>query len=354
MLRSERQADALVDMSFALVIGYHSLTSSCFIRIKLANSLEFDYTILQERGSLNIILTGGTGFVGSNLGRKLIENGHEVKYIVRPGSEKKIQPPGKSIVISADPGGSLDHIRVKADVLINAIGIIREFPRKGITFNKIHLDITRNLVKFARANGIYRFIQISALGVGPDRATGYLQSKYDAEEYIRDSDRQWTILRPSMIFGPGDHITGLFANMIKRLPVVPVIGDGNYKLQPVHIDDIAAGVAGTIGDDRAINRTFEIGGPEVMTFDRLLDEIGAALGKKKVKKIHQPVPLMKALAGIFGRFARYPVTVEQITMLLEGNFTSDRSFFDLYAIAPGSFKDSIIERLGYQAPDTDS
>jgi len=138
-----------------------------------------------------------------------------------------------------------------------------------------------------------------------------------------------------------------------RLPVIPVIGDGNYKLQPVHIDDIAAGVAGTIDDDRAINGTFEIGGAEVMTFNRLLDEIGAALGKKKVNKIHQPILLMKALAGIFGRFAWYPVTVEQITMLLEGNFTSDRSFFDLYKIAPRSFKESIMRLLGNRAPDKD-
>lgn len=302
---------------------------------------------------MNIIMAGATGFVGSNLGKRLIEKGYKVKYIVRPGSEKEIQLTDKSVVISADPGKPLDHIRVEADVLINAIGIIREFPRKGITFNKIHLGITRNLVEFARSNDISRFIQISALGVGPDGATGYQQSKYEAEEYIRGSDLKWTILRPSMIFGPGDHITGLFANMIKRLPVIPVIGDGNYKLQPVHIDDIAAGVAGTIDDDRAINGTFEIGGPEVMTFNRLLDEIGAALVKKKVKKIHQPILLMKALAGIFGRFAWYPVTVEQITMLLEGNFTSDRSFFDLYKIAPRSFKESIMGLLSNRAPNKD-
>ncbi|MEE9553795.1 MAG: complex I NDUFA9 subunit family protein [candidate division Zixibacteria bacterium] len=290
---------------------------------------------------MNIILAGATGFVGSNLGRKLIENGHEVKFIVRPGTETKIPLNNKPLVISADPGKSLEHLRVDADLLINAIGIIREFPRKGITFKKAHIDITRNLVEFARSNGISRFIQISALGVGPHSVTGYQKSKYDAEEYIWNSGLKWTILRPSMIFGPGDHITGMFANMIKRLPVMPVIGDGNYQLQPVHVDDISAGVIGAIDDKRVIDKTFEIGGPEIMTFNRVLDEIGAALGRKKVKKIHQPVPLMKALSGIFERFAWFPVTGEQITMLLEGNFTNDRSFFDLYGIIPRKFNQSL-------------
>ena len=293
--------------------------------------------------ALNIIIAGGTGFVGSSLARKLIESGNKVIFIVRPGAETKLRITDKSAVISADPGEELDHIHAEADVLINCIGIIREFPRRGITFKKVHADITKNLVLFAKSNGINRFIQISALGVGPDGETGYQRSKFEAEEYVRESSLNWTILRPSMITGPGDHVTGMFSGMIKRLPAVPVIGEGHYVLQPVHIDDIAAGLSALLDDNQAFGKTYEIGGPEILTFNEILDRIGTGIGKKRVRKFHQPVMFMRTLAFVFRRLAWFPVTREQITMLLQGNSTTDTRFFDLHGIKPKSFTDSLTE-----------
>ena len=235
---------------------------------------------------------------------------------------------------SADPGENLDHIHVDADALINTIGIIREFRNRGVTFKKIHVEILKNLLRFAQSNGIGRFIQISALGVGPGGQTEYLRSKFKAEELVRNSGLNWTILRPSMMIGPGDHITGMLGGMIKRLPAVPVIGDGNYVLQPVHIDHIAEGIGRLLDDERAFGKTFEIGGPETLTFNQILDRIGDNLGRKRVRKFHQPAGIMRVFASLLERFPWFPLTCEQLTMLLEGNSTSEREFFDLCGMEP--------------------
>jgi len=288
-----------------------------------------------------IIIAGATGFVGAGLARKLISDGHDVSFLVRPGSRSKIPSTVRSNMIYADPAGPLEKIEVRADVLINAIGIIREFPGKGITFQKVHYGIVENLVDFAKTNGINRFVQISALGAGPECRTEYHKSKFAAEELIRGSGLRWTILRPSMIIGPGDHVTGLFAGMVKRLPIVPVIGDGNYRLQPLHIDDLAGGVSALLDKQQAFDKVFEIGGPDILTYNGLIDEIGRVLGKSKVRKIHLPILITRVMAGIFGRFGWFPITNEQLSMLLDGNFTRETAFFELCGVKPRNFRESL-------------
>ncbi len=133
--------------------------------------------------------------------------------------------------------------------------------------------------------------------------------------------------------------------MIRYLPVVPVIGDGEYRLQPVHVDDVCTGLTKTLSDDRSIERVFEFGGPEVLSFNRILDTIGEALGKKRVRKIHMPVKIMRIKAAIWGRFAWFPFTNEQITMLLSDNYTDDKSLYELFDFQPRRFSESLEEIL---------
>ena len=177
---------------------------------------------------------------------------------------------------------------------------------------------------------------MSALGVKPNDKTKYLMTKYDAEQYVKESGLKWTIFRPSVVFGPGSHLIRLLSNMIRRLPVVPVIGDGKYKLQPVHVTDICAGFCKSVDDNYIIGRTYEIGGPEIMTYDRMLDIIGAVMGKKIIK-FHQPVWLLRPMATLLERFPWFPFTNEQVTMLLEDNYTEDKSYFEHFGIAPTEF-----------------
>lgn len=294
---------------------------------------------------MKIIIAGGTGFVGSALIKRLSAEGHHITLIVRPGSKAKIPAHSEIEAVSLDPGQPLTDLDKSCDVIINLVGIIREFPSKGVTFENAHFLVTRNLVDFAGENDIHRFLQMSALGVGPDGKTGYIRSKFRAEEYLMSSGLNWTIFRPSMIIGPGDHVTGMFSRMIKYSPVVPVIGNGEYKLQPVHVDDVCTAFIKSLGDDRSIGKVFEFGGPEVLSFNRILDIIGEALGKKKIRKIHTPVGIMRLKAAIWGRFRWFPVTNEQITMLLSDNYTADRTLYKLFDFQPKQLSESLEEIL---------
>jgi NADH dehydrogenase len=290
---------------------------------------------------MKIIIAGGTGFVGSNIANTLINNGHKVILLLRSDKKYRNSTPSKFNVISKDPSGSLDDVQVTADIIINCIGIIREFPRKGITFEKTHVEVVRNLLELAGNNGIKRFLQISALGVVTDGTTGYQRTKLKAEHLIINSGLNYTIFKPSIIIGPGNSFVPTFTNILKKSNIMPVIGNGNYMLQPVHIDDLVSCIANSIDDERTFNRSFEIGGPEKLTFNEIVKIIGVSCGRQNPVLFHIPVIFAKMKAFVWDRFAWFPFTREQIKMLLVDNVTDDDSCFKFYGIEPKRFMDSL-------------
>ncbi|TLD43018.1 MAG: Oxidoreductase [Candidatus Jettenia ecosi] len=297
---------------------------------------------------MKILLTGSTGFVGKQLLHDLIDNNYQVRCLVRQGSENKIANyKDKNIdIVYGDitDARSLDDTLKGCDAVINLVGIIREFPGKGITFEKLHYEGTANLVTAARTQGIRRFIHMSALGARPQGKTQYQQTKFRAEEFVRDSGLDYTIFRPSIIFGPGDKFVNLFATMLKTQQFVPVVGNGKYKMQPVALENVSSGFVKSIGQKNAIGKTFEIGGPEKMEFDKLIDIIGEALCLPPYK-IHIPAFIMRCMAEMFDWIPSFPITTEQITMLLEGNVCDERPFFEHFGIKPIGFKEGIFQYL---------
>jgi uncharacterized protein YbjT (DUF2867 family) len=292
---------------------------------------------------LRVIVAGGTGFVGKALIVDLIRNGHQIVLLVRPTWNNAIsQWPGIEYY-PVDIENSLSDHKISGDAIINLVGIIREFPSKGITFYKSHFLVTKHLVDWATKNGIKQFLQMSALGVKANAQTEYEQTKYDAECYIRESSLDWTIFRPSIIIGPGAELINLLTGMIRRLPVVPVIGHGQYKVQPIYIGDVTAGFVKSLGNKQAIGKLFEFGDPEVMTFDRMLDTFGKVMGRSRVRKIHQPLWMLRPLATLLGGFKWFPLTNDQLTMLAEENYSEDKSYFNLFGITPKSLEEAIRE-----------
>ena len=294
---------------------------------------------------MKIIVAGGTGFVGNALLPGLIKDGHDVTILQRPSSLSQSPRLDGLKIAFVNPELPIKDADLSADAIINLVGIIRENRRRGITYHQSHFMVTKNLVDYARSNGIKRFLQMSASGVRPDSKTPYFQTKFEAENYVKESGLDWTIFRPAIIFGPESHFVLMLSNMVWKLPVVPVVGDGRYKIQLVHIDDVCMGFRKALLDERAIGKTFEIGGPDILTYDEILDAMGRAANKTKVRKFHQPLFLMRKMAAILGNFQWFPITNDQITMLLESNHTNDQFFWEMFGLTAKKFEQSLRDNI---------
>lgn len=290
-----------------------------------------------------IFVTGGTGFVGKAVVRALQAHGFVVRCLVRPGSEPDLRGfeaiervPGNVLI----PKGLADSIEGCAAV-IHLVGIIREHPGRGVTFERAHTVATANMVEAARAAGVRRYLQMSALGTRPDARSRYHQTKWEAEEAVKQSALQWTIFRPSVIYGPGDGFVTMLARLVRRLPVVPVIGNGAYRLQPVFVEQVAEAFARALTRDATIGQTYEVGGPRAYPFIEILDLIGAALGKQKVRKVYQPLRMMRPLVACLERLPFFPLTSDQLRMLEEDNVCDPEPFFKTFELTPIEFPDGL-------------
>lgn len=292
-----------------------------------------------------ILVTGATGFLGGHLVRKLMEKKVEVRILARPTSKVSLL---KEAGVSSCEGNitdvrSLEKAAEGVDAVVHLVGIIQE--RAGSTFEAIHSHGTRNLVEACVERGAKRFIYVSALGTGPKAFTRYHLTKWDAEEAVRKSGMEYTILRPSVIFGRGDGFTNGLAALIRRSPVIPVIGDGRYKLQPISVRTVVSALVQSLESDRALNKVLEMGGPQQLEFTEILDIIADAIGLKKLKVRLPSIPVRLLVRFMEKVMANPPVTVDQINMLLQENICDNtlmNKTFDLEAIY---FEDGIKEYL---------
>jgi uncharacterized protein YbjT (DUF2867 family) len=283
-----------------------------------------------------IFVTGATGFVGHAVVRALLTNGFLVRCLVRPGSEALLKGFES---IDRVPGDVLEPDGLPPSVegcsaLIHLVGIIREHRASGVTFDRLHTQATANMLGVAREAGVKRYIQMSAVGTRPGAVSRYHRTKWQSEEVVRASALDWTIIRPSLIFGPGDEFVSVLARMVRRLPAVPVLGDGQYQVQPIAVEQVAEGFARALRLPLTVGQTYEMAGPEPHRFVELLDQIGAALAVARVRKIHIPLGLIKIMTRAFGWLPFFPVTKDQITMLEEGNVADPARFYADFSITP--------------------
>lgn len=294
-----------------------------------------------------VFVTGGTGFVGKALIRALRACGFTVRCLVRPGSEADLKG---FEGIERVPGDVLLPKRLVPSIegcsaVIHLVGIIRERPGRGVTFERHHVAATTNMVTATEAADVRRFLHMSALGTRSGARSRYHQTKWEAEQAVRASRLDWTIFRPSVIYGPGDGFVSMLARMIRWLPVVPVIGDGRYRLQPVAVEQVAEGFAQALRHPESKGQTYEVGGPRAYAFTEILDLIGAVLGKRKVRKVRQPLGLVRVLTWLLEPLPFYPLTLDQLTMLQEDNVCDPAPFFKAFDLTPLEFSEGLKRML---------
>jgi uncharacterized protein YbjT (DUF2867 family) len=288
-----------------------------------------------------ILVTGGTGFVGSAIVSALGDR--PLRLLVRDRSKaSKLAAPNIELV-DGDvmiPETLPDAVR-GCDTVIHLVAIIQEGG--GATFDGVIRQGTVNVLNAASELGVRRFIFMSALGASDRPGFGYMQAKWRAEESVRAAAFDWTIFRPSVIFGPGDGFVNALADVVRSFPVIPVVGDGQTKFQPVSVNDVANAYVAAVDEPATAGQTFEIGGPDVLTYEQMLDVISAKLGKNK-RKVHMPVGLMKTVVSLSSplpKALRPPVTSEQLKMLALDNSTAHSATEKLIGRPPLRLEDGI-------------
>ncbi|MDI6853460.1 MAG: complex I NDUFA9 subunit family protein [Deltaproteobacteria bacterium] len=297
---------------------------------------------------MQVFVTGASGFVGQEVVKELLARGHKVKALMRRSPKKPKDWEQVEVVLGdcLHPAFLQEAVR-GSDAVIHLVGIIREFPGRGITFERLHVEATKNVVDAAKAAGVRRYLHMSALGARPEPADPYHVTNFRADCYVMQSGLTYTIFRPSLIYGPRDQSINLFARQIMRLPFVSIVGDGTYQLQPVPVWIVAQAFALALELPDTENKIYEVGGPEPLTFDEIIDTIAAVLNRK-VSKIHQPLWCMQVAASLCGRFRWFPLTSGQLRMLLEGNTCDPSAFYRDFGLTPVPFRQGLARYL----PDT--
>jgi uncharacterized protein YbjT (DUF2867 family) len=278
---------------------------------------------------MRVAIIGGTGFVGGYLIDSLLDAGHSVSTMVRPGSEDKIRRAGQLRIIGGclSSKNAIEETCEACDAVIYNVGILREFPRQGITFEETQLRGVERTIAAANRAGVSRFLLMSANGVHAN-GTPYQDSKYRAEELLRNSGLEFTIFAPSVIFGNPHGLmeiaTQLYADMV--VPLLPAIGfytgwnpaTGKVMLSPVHVEDVAQAFVKALQDEKLLRQKVHFGGPETLSWPEMIERIAGAAGKTKTV-IPMPIGVMKLAALLLDWIPKFPVTRDQLTMLAEGN-----------------------------------
>jgi uncharacterized protein YbjT (DUF2867 family) len=288
-----------------------------------------------------ILVIGGTGFVGSHLVRRMRGNGLPVRVVARnPDKAHALADQGVDVV----PGeisdkASLEKAAAGAERVIHLVGIIQEAP--GVTFENVHVEGTRNLVEAARKAGVRQFFYQSAVGARPGAKSEYHKTKWQAEELVRASGIPYTILRPSLIYGPGDQFTLRLSDIIRQSPVLPVIGSGKSRIQPIFIDDVVSCIVKAVTSDGFLNEIYEIGGPEQLTYEEVMRAIAGAMGIRR-PLIHVPMLFMRPMARVLETvLPKPPLTTDQLIMLQEDNVCSMRDIREVFGIEPIKFQEGL-------------
>jgi NADH dehydrogenase len=289
-----------------------------------------------------VTVFGGSGFAGRNVVRALAKAGYRIRVAVRyPNLAQYLVPNGAVGQIQLTKCNVLDQDAVTrachgADAVVNLVGILA--PGGGQGFEDVHIAAAGHIAMAAKACGAQTLVHLSTLGVDPDSDSSYASTKAEGERVLREEFANTTILRSSLMAGPDDNFFNKFANLARFLPVLPLIGGGHTKFQPVFVGDVAAAVLKCVEDPSTRGKTYELGGPQIYSFKEILQIVLRDTGRSRPLV---PVPFF--LASIKAMFLQFLpgklLTPDQVTFLKTDNVVAPGAltFRDL-GLAPESIE----------------
>ncbi len=274
---------------------------------------------------MQVLVAGGNGFIGTNLVDELLDRGHDVTVLARNPDAASLPDGVDTVSGDITAYDSIESALDGQDVVVNLVALSPLFKPKGGNemHDEVHRHGTENLVAAAEESGVDRFVQMSALGADPDGATAYIRAKGQAETHVKESDLDWVILRPSVVFGEG----GEFVSFTKKLAppfVAPLPGGGETKFQPIWVGDLVPMLADAVEDDDHVGETYELGGPEQLTLAKVAKLAHGADGRS-VTVVPVPMGLAGVGLSVAGSIPGFPMGADQYRSLKFDNTTDDNA-----------------------------
>ena len=286
-----------------------------------------------------VLVTGAAGLVGTSVCRELAARGLKIRAVVRDTVKAAMRLAGVPADVVVADLRDRDAVRnavhgVGAIVHLAAIAI----ERRGESYEEANTNTTSILLEAARQAGVQRFIYMSQNGASSASPFRFLRSKGIAEDRVRESDRSWTIFRPSVIFGRRDEFVTVLARLVRLSPVIyPVPGGGTARFQPVAVDDVARAVAIALERPSTVRRVYHLGGPAALTLRQMVQRVLLAMGAKRLL-VGVPVSMLRPVVAIAERvLPRPPVTTGLLDLLALDNTTPNSALVDEFGIVPTPF-----------------
>lgn len=280
---------------------------------------------------MHVLVTGGTGFVGRNLCAELVERGHDVTALSRRPYEKSLPDGVETAVGNVENYDSIANEIAGVDAVVNLVALSPLFKPKGGKERhfEVHLEGTKNVVRAMEAGGVDRLVQMSFQGASPDSTVSALRAKGEAERVVKASGLDWTIFRPSVIFGDGGEFIG-FTKLLTTPYITGLPGGGKTRFQPIWIGDMVRIVADSLEDDRHIGKSYDIVGPEKLTLADVTELAYEADGKS-VTILPIPMVLSRLALRIADPLPFVPFGMDQYRSLKEDN-TTDSNDIDQFGL----------------------
>lgn len=282
---------------------------------------------------MDVLLAGGSGFIGSRLCAELLDRGHDVTALSRSPDDDALPDGVETAMGDVRAYDSIADAFEQRDAAVNLVALSPLFEPGGGNemHDQVHRQGTEHCVEAAEAAGVSRFLQLSALGADPDGPTHYIRAKGRAEEAVRDSDLDWTVVRPSVVFGEGGQFVG-FTRKLTPPVLAPLPGGGETRFQPIHVADLVGMLADTLETETHVGDTYEIGGPEQLTLADVAQLVREAQGGS-VHVVSVPMSLAGIGMTVGGLIPGVPFGPDQYRSLQFDNTTDDNDI-DAFGIAP--------------------